>query len=286
MSVLIIDTETLACDVGKAAEAGAKLAETYCSAAPFPHIVLDDFVNSVVLKRLLDEWPHCDSKSFFNRSQERLKFQWERSEVRSPYIRAFLAEMNSPGVIRFLEEMTGICKLIPDPYFSGGGLHETKRGGHLGVHADFNIHTGLNLVRRINLLIYLNDDWEECFGGHLELWDVDMTKCVEEVSPVFGRAVAFNTDENSFHGHPKPLACPMGRSRKSVALYYYTAPETGIADLRKRTTQFKLRPGTNDKVDTSVKRQEIIEDWFPPVLRRAARRLARHMRSILRGHQK
>jgi Rps23 Pro-64 3,4-dihydroxylase Tpa1-like proline 4-hydroxylase len=286
MSYLTVDAETLTCDIENAAETGATLAQTYRSAAPFPHIVLDDFVSSTALQPLLTEWPDAGSKSHFNRSQERLKFQWERAELKSPYIRAFLAEMNSPGVIRFLEEMTGIRKLVPDPYFRGGGLHETKAGGHLSVHADFNIHPELDLVRRINLLIYLNEEWQDDFGGKLELWDAEMARCVEEIAPVFGRAVIFNTDAESFHGQPKPLTCPSDRSRKSVALYYYTAAEHGIKNIRRRTTQFKPRPATDDRRDTLVARQEILEDWLPPVLLRQMTRAAHRARRMLNrgGH--
>jgi hypothetical protein len=285
MSYLTVDAETLTCDVEKSAEAGAKLAHTYRSAAPFPHVVLDDFVSPIALKRLIAEWPETSGKVHFNRSQERLKYQWERSEIRSPYIRAFLAEMNSPGVIRFLEEMTGIRKLVPDPYFRGGGLHETKPGGHLSVHADFNVHGDLDLVRRINLLVYLNEDWEEEFGGHLELWDAQMTRCVEEIIPIFGRAVVFNTDAESFHGQPKPLACPPDRSRKSVALYYYTAAEHGIKNIRRRTTQFKPRPMTADRRDNLVRRQEILEDWLPPAIMRVVNRSTHHIRRILNNRK-
>ena len=87
------------------------------------------------------------------------------------------AELNGEAFLKFLEEMTGISGLIPDPYFVGGGMHETKRGGHLGVHADFNIHDKLKLERKLNLLIYLNEDWSPEFGGELELWDTGMRAC-------------------------------------------------------------------------------------------------------------
>src|SRR5206468_2179145 len=98
---------------------------------------------------------------------------------------------------------TGIPGLMPDPYFEGGGLHETKRGGHLGIHADFNIHSQLKVERRLNLLIYLNENWDKTFGGELELWNKDMKECAVRVAPIFGRAVIFNTDLDSFHGHPE-----------------------------------------------------------------------------------
>ena len=278
MSVLSLNPESLSCDVSAAQAIGKQHAERYRSAAPFPHIVLDDFVSADLLRRVQTEWPSDAHKTFFDRSQERLKYQWGRAEIETPFIRAFLAEMNSPGVLCFLENMTGIKKLIPDPYFSGGGLHETKAGGHLSVHADFNVHSGMDLVRRVNLLIYLNEQWDEKFGGKLELWDSDMANCVQRITPLFGRAVIFNTDADSFHGQPEPLACPPNRSRRSVALYYYTAAPDGIRNLRRRTTQFKRRPNTDDKTDWNVRTNEALERWVPPAILSAGMRGIRFIR--------
>ena len=74
----------------------------------------------------------------------------------------------------------------------------------------------------MNLLIYLNVNWDEAWGGDLELWSQDMSQCRQNIAPLAGRCVIFNTTSTSFHGHPHPLGCPEGVTRKSVALYYYT----------------------------------------------------------------
>ncbi|HMJ06001.1 MAG TPA: 2OG-Fe(II) oxygenase, partial [Chthoniobacterales bacterium] len=158
-------------------------------------------------------------------------------------------------------------------YFEGGGLHETLRGGHLGVHADFNVHGRLRVERKLNLLIYLNQDWEDDYGGQLELWDRRMKGCAVRVKPVFGRAVIFNTALDSFHGHPDPLNCPSDRSRRSIATYYYSAPEGGIAALPKRTTNFRSRPGSEDSSDWQIRRHHFVNDWVPPKLQRLAHRI-------------
>jgi hypothetical protein len=265
----------LAFDEQECRAAGQPLRERYRGARPFPHIVLDDFLSPDLLKRVLESFPSNEGKKFFDRNQERLKFQFQPHETDSGLVRNLFAELNGAAFLGFLEEMTGIEGLIADPWFEGGGLHETKRGGHLGVHADFNVHGRLKAQRRINLLIYLNDDWEDDYGGQLELWDRQMTECVVRVKPLLGRAVIFNTDLDSFHGHPDPLTCPADRSRRSIATYYYSAPEEGIASLPKRTTNFQVRPGSNDDVDHAIRRYHFINDWVPPKLQRIARRLTR-----------
>src|SRR5260221_1588329 len=247
---------------------GQSLSDQYRNAHPFPHIVIDDFLDSDVLRNVLKDFPSSEGKQFFDREQERLKFQYQPGEVSSGLVRNLFAELNSRAFLGFLQELTGIEGLIPDPYFEGGGLHETKRGGHLGVHADFNVHDRLKLERRLNLLIYLNEDWDESFGGELELWNKQMSECAVRVKPVFGRAVIFNTALDSFHGHPDPLNCPPQRSRRSIATYYYTAAEEGLPALPRRTTNFRPRPGSDDKRDWQVRRHHFVNDWVPPKLQR------------------
>jgi Rps23 Pro-64 3,4-dihydroxylase Tpa1-like proline 4-hydroxylase len=252
---------------------GQSLSEQYRTAQPFPHVVIDDFLEADVLRNVLEHFPSSDGKQFFDREQERLKFQYQPGEVSSGLVRNLFAELNSRAFLAFLQELTGIGGLLPDPYFEGGGLHETKRGGHLGVHADFNIHDRLKVERRLNLLIYLNEDWDESYGGELELWNKDMSECAVRVKPVFGRAVIFSTALDSFHGHPDPLKCPPQRSRRSMATYYYTAAEELLPLLPKRTTNFRARSGSGDKRDWQVRRHHFVNDWIPPKLQRLAHRL-------------
>ena len=262
----------LALDAGECREKGRSLARHYQSAEPFPHVVIDDFLDPGVLKAVLSDFPSSENKKHFDRDQERLKYQYQPHEVASGLVRNLFAELNSQAFLGFLEEMTGIDGLISDPYFEGGGLHETMRGGHLGVHADFNVHDQLKVERRLNLLIYLNEEWEEDFGGQLELWEKDMSECAVRVAPVFGRAVIFSTALDSFHGHPDPLNCPPERSRRSIATYYYTAAEELVL-LPKRTTNFQARPGSEDRRDWQIRRFHFVNDWVPPKLQRLAHRL-------------
>ena len=137
----------------------------------------------------------------------------------------------------------------------------------MSVHADFNYHAPLNVERRINVLIYLNKDWKDEYGGQLELWDVDMKTRVKSIVPLFNRCVIFNTTSTSNHGNPEPVDHPDGRPRRSIALYYYTATWDGAR--RKHTTQFKVRPGsTHDATDFKGKRLDLVADVIPPVLYR------------------
>jgi hypothetical protein len=198
--------------------------EAYRHADPFPHIVLDELFSASLLDRVLEEFERMDRRGWHVTDLDRER-KWSTEDPRAlgPFTSALIAQLNAGPFVRFLEELSGISGLLPDPHLRGGGLHEIRAGGRLGVHADFNLHRGLKLYRRLNLLVYLNKDWDANWGGDLELWDRTGTRCVRTIEPVFNRAVLFDTSNFSYHGHPHPLACPPDRSRKSVALYYYSA---------------------------------------------------------------
>ena len=195
----------------------------YARAEPFPHVVLDRLFPDEALERVLQEFPPPASevwKEYDNEFEEKLETQGEAHV--GPDTSLLLYQFNSAPFLEFLERLTGIENLLPDPYFVGGGLHQIMRGGRLGVHADFSGHKKLPLERRLNVLIYLNHDWPEEYGGSLELWSRDRERCVERILPVFNRTVVFTITDWAFHGHPEPLTCPPDRTRKSIALYYFT----------------------------------------------------------------
>ncbi len=159
-------------------------ATAYRSAEPFPHIVIDDFLPDEALDRIIDEFPGPQEVEWqrFEADTE-VKLATDHTRVIPPFTRQVLDQFNSETMVDFLEQLTGIKGLIPDPHLWGGGLHQIERGGHLSVHSDFNWHEELLLDRRLNLILYLNRDWEPEWGGALELWDRDMTACQESVRP-------------------------------------------------------------------------------------------------------
>jgi hypothetical protein len=253
------------------AEKGKELASKYQAGLPFPHIVIDDFLPEAILEKCLAEFPH-GTDDVFNRDQERLKSSYN-PDMLTQGLRTLFYSFNSRPFIQVLENITSIKGLIPDPYFLGAGFHEIKQGGHLSIHADFNHHKPMNLERRINVLIYLNKDWSEEYGGQLELWDEGMAKKYHSILPAFNRCVIFNTSSNSQHGNPEPVKHPLGVSRKSIALYYYTA--TWDQSKRSHTTQFQVRPGSQDKYDWRVKLDETIRDFLPPIVVRSLKKLSK-----------
>ena len=168
-------------------------------------------------------------------------------------IKSFFDFLNSNFFLDFLQNLTAIKeKLMADPHLEGGGLHEIKSGGVLKIHTDFNRHPFLDLDRRVNVLVYLNKNWKDSYGGYLELWNKNMSKCEKKILPSFNTIAIFSTTDFSNHGHPDPLNCPKDISRKSIALYYFSSgrPKEEIKEIQgKNRTNFKGRIGIKNDAD-------------------------------------
>jgi len=281
--VLPIDTRSgLAMDLERARQIGEELSGQYCFAEPFPHIVLDNFLPDPVIRMALENFP---AQPQANDTEFQIGYagQFKRQilpEDCSDNARRLFHFFNSAPFIQFLEGLSSIQGLIADPYFHGGGYHETRRGGYLGVHADFRINERLHLHRRMNAIIYLNDEWDESYGGQLELWNRDMSAKHASVLPLFNRCVIFNTDADSFHGHPDPLTCPEGKSRKSIALYYYTASKEIYKEVPDNGTIYMARPEDSAAVHREARNlrlDEHLRQWVPPALQRYAFALKRRL---------
>lgn len=229
-------------------ELASNHSDLYQEAKPFDHIALDDVFDERLLNIINDEFDKVDGewKEFDTKYEKKLQFN--NDEELGEYTRALIHQLNSAPFLKFLEELTGINGLIPDPYLIGGGLHSIPKGGKLGIHVDFNQYEKLNAYRRVNVLIYLNKDWKEEYGGHLELWNDLKGQEKIKILPIFNRMAIFSTTESSYHGHPKPLNCPENKCRRSLALYYYTAGMDSGITKKKHSTIF---------VDSNGKKEEL-----------------------------
>lgn len=193
-------------------------------ADPYPYIVMDDFLRPDAALELERAFPGPDDITWDRYGVQGLEVKLGCGDERAfpDAIRNAIYQFNSGPFIRFLEHLTGIDHLLPDPHLHGGGMHMTLSGGHLGIHADFNWHEMLQAHRRLNFLIYLTPDWQPDWGGELELWDTTGTQRRRRVEPLFNRAVLFTTRSDTFHGHPAPWSAPGDINRRSIAMYYYT----------------------------------------------------------------
>lgn len=260
-----------------------KLAKQYAtefqSGKPYPHIVIDNFLDPEALEKVLEEFPDKNKKVWHDyQSHYENKQELNGEGKMGSFTQHLLYQFNSAPFLQFLENLTGIKDLIPDPYFYGGGVHQLNRGGKLAVHADYSKHVKWPLDRRINAILYLNKDWEEEYNGHLELWDTDVTKCEKKVLPIFNRLLVFAVTDFNMHGVPEPLNCPEDMSRKSLAFFYFTngRPESEVDKTKKLHVKFTDRPTDHTPKNAQAKEnyigyeanpvKRIIRQITPPIL--------------------
>jgi len=218
----------------------------FLAAHPFPHVILDDFLEQPVLKLIEAAFPSPDSKVWKEPSNTHTQFKRVLrggprglKELNLPELaRRVFFELNSSPFLHFLSELTGLRSIIGDPYLAEAGFHLSGNGGYLDIHADFSHHDVLGLERRLNMIIFLNSSWQKSYGGELCLYDRDLNP-IQEISPIANRCVVFATSDFSFHGHPKPMSLPEGVFRKSIAMYYYSVP---LPDRRKVAIHFPEDP--------------------------------------------
>ena len=243
------------------------LSKKYKFNDPFPHIVIDNFLDEKILENIakkIDEIKIFENNKRFDPNQKRKLKSDNELEMPNEVIN-LIRYFNSQIFLSNLQTLTGIKeKLLSDPYLWGGGIHRIKRGGFLKIHSDTNFHPDFNLDRRLNLLLYLNKNWSNEYGGDLELWDKQMKNCVKKIAPIFNRAVIFSTDDTSFHGHPDPLKCPEDVVRQSLALYYYSHGRSDVATDFGKGTYFKKR--SSNFGDVVVVMKNFFEALMPPIL--------------------
>lgn len=192
---------------------------------PFRYLVYDNFFRPTAAEQILAAYPpvtrgEWDGTTYINQQN---KFACTQFGPDQQLLQQVFAELNGPRFVAVLEQLTGIKDLLGDDELFGGGLHQSITGAFLDVHVDFNYHRTTKHHRRLNVIVYMNPDWQPEYNGYLELWDMSKKEQLEAIAPTFNRCVVFETNEVSFHGHPKPLATPEGVTRKSLATYYYTA---------------------------------------------------------------
>jgi Rps23 Pro-64 3,4-dihydroxylase Tpa1-like proline 4-hydroxylase len=193
---------------------------------PYKHIVIDNFLDQKMADFCLSSFPDLDQPCWERANDADIEVKYRtnwKSEFDIPEnIVDAVRILNSADMLHAMAARLSIPKLMPDPYFSGGGLNVSTRGGLLDVHVDGNYHDASGLNRRLNAILYLNPGWQPYWGGEFGLYDKTGKDCLKLVPPLFNRLVIFDSHDFSFHGLPEPIAFPHEQTRKSIILYYYT----------------------------------------------------------------
>ncbi len=201
-------------------ELGEQYREAYRTASPWPHVVIDGLFDPDVVAQARSEELGPALQLVPRRSNRIVKA--ESPTPAGPTAGAILQRLLADDVCDMLTALTGIPDLVTDPTHWWGGVHVLAPGSFQAVHRDFAHDSTGELWHRVNILVYLNPGWRSEWGGELELWDTEMTTCLERVEPVGGRVIIFEPGPDALHGIPA-VRCPVGDARLTLASYFYTA---------------------------------------------------------------
>ena len=211
---------------------------------PFNYIVIDDFLNEKDAESILEEFPKI-TKKWKDARGLHTQNKWALPIVKESSAEKFMIEVNSERFRELLSQLTSIDNLRSDSDLQGAGYHQITNGGFLDVHVDFNrLESDPSMDRRLNLIVYFNKNWKQEMNGYLELWDMKRKIMIESICPKFNRCVIFETNEISFHGHPKPLNIDESNSRKSLSVYFYTKGRDDIEYVQSHNTIYKNTEAT------------------------------------------
>lgn len=244
-----------------------RLRNTYVAAKPYPNLIIDGLWDPAVLDRIVAEFPRKGQRDWnAYESPHELKEASRGLFGLAPFTQLFFMQVCSARFLRLLGEITGHHDLVADPLHHGGGLHESFRGGWLNLHTDWRQHPVLPLARRLNMIIYLNRDWNPAWGGAIELWEPGAAEAGAKVDCLFNRTLIFPTTDESLHGFPTPISCPETRTRKSISLFYWTRDEEAL----KSVQNINWLPG---KRQTRLKAK--LRPFLPPIVFSAKAKLAK-----------
>jgi Rps23 Pro-64 3,4-dihydroxylase Tpa1-like proline 4-hydroxylase len=193
---------------------------------PVPYTIIDNFLPDELFDTLsfeVDFLQESDWTVFTNGTSYRKEC---RNFTNTPRIQSMAYSFQGSAFLNWIEQVTGIDKLVADPHYRGGGITRVSRGDSLGLHNDFNWNEQIRLTRRANIILYMNSEWDASWGGDLEFWDFDQTECLVKVEPRPNRLAIWNYDEQLIHGHPHPLACPDHIARQNFIQFYYGSNAT------------------------------------------------------------
>ncbi len=227
---------------------------------PFPHLVIDDFLEPDVARQLAAEFPAIDDANLFRYDNPLEKKSalndWNKFP---PNTYALFQYLCSEEVVNCFSDLIGV-PLFADPGLHGGGWHLHGAGGKLNPHLDYNLHPKVGLQRKLNLIIYLPEKWDGEWGGHFGMWSHDTEtsgpkQLEKEVEIKFNRAVLFDTTHNSWHGLSRAVNSPSGEVRKSLAIYYLCEPPVGTANRQRAYYAPDENQKGNKKIEELIKRR-------------------------------
>jgi hypothetical protein len=188
---------------------------------PFPHVIIPEFIEPEYYNQMKSKFPSEPNENWWKYENPlEVKYALDNLELMDDVISNVFYSLSHETVIDKFKKIFDIPELEYDPHCHGAGLHMHPRYGRLNIHLDYEIHPISNKQRRLNIIFYLNDDWNPEWNGDTQLWNNTVSECIIKSYPKGNTAIVFVTTEQSWHGVPDIIQCPNGLYRKTLAFYY------------------------------------------------------------------
>lgn len=204
------------------------LAQSHQSAFPYPHTLVDNFLDTEFALQVQEEILNLPDDKFdrYHNPFEDKSTLRDKNDL-PPKTQKLFDHLQSDEFLNKLSTMVG-HKLVLDPTKNFWGIHKAREGSKLDIHVDAGTHPVTKQKKQVTLGLYLSKNWKPQYGGELEIWDgensVDnkakLRICVTKAVPDFNRLVIFNCDDNSWHGSPSPIECPEEATRIFLTMSY------------------------------------------------------------------
>jgi Rps23 Pro-64 3,4-dihydroxylase Tpa1-like proline 4-hydroxylase len=249
------------------------LKQQFLDAEPFENIVIDDFLDISYAEKLSNLFPSNYNEWHKYLNPIEVKYTFDDINKLDDETKNYFYYLSTDKMVHLFQKLTNIDNLTYDEYLHGAGLHCHPRDGRLNIHLDYEKHPYSGKERRINIIYFLNKEWEKEWNGQNELWDENITKCVKKTDIKFNRAIIFKTNDISWHGLPEKICCPENIYRKSLA-YYYISPLNSkkSEELYRKKARYVKRPHDefNKQLEELYKirpyrriQQEDMDKYFP-----------------------
>lgn len=208
---------------------------------PYDHIIINNFIDSSYYDEIQKILPDKPTQTWWKYENPlEVKYALDDFELMHPLIQNIFYALSHDKIINKLKNIFNIHNLEYDPYCHGGGLHMHPKYGRLNIHLDYEKHPITNKQRRLNIILYLNDNWDNEWNGDTQLFSTDLKDCIVKSYPKSNTAIIFITNDNSWHGVPEIIKCPENIYRKTLAYYYVSNFDENKSEYRIKAKFAKL----------------------------------------------
>jgi len=240
----------------------------------YDHIIIDNFIDPLYYDKIQKCLPNKPDENWWKYENPlEVKYALDDFELMDPLIQNIFYALSHDKIINKLRNIFNISNLEFDPFCHGGGLHMHPKYGRLNIHLDYEKHPITNKQRRLNIILYLNDMWNNDWNGDTQLFSTDLKECIVKSYPKSNTAIIFITNDNSWHGVPEIIKCPENIYRKTLAYYYVSdfddnkicyRPKAKFAKLPNQPydeRMEKLNEIRSNRLITKEDLQKIWSDW-------------------------